>query len=466
MDNKVTVQETTDRARPLPQPGYLWLSLLAMYLGWLALIPPFQVPDEPAHYFKATTLLLPDYVNGQYGHLSSASAEKLVKLSQFDKIVGNPSGKYDSALFFSIPLYPTAEPFFYASALPYTPLPYVGSGLAYQAAQAAGATLQNAFYSMRLGGLLFVAVILWFAYRNSPAVVLVLSPLMAVPMVVNQVIGISADGYSLAVTVLFLAVVHGTVQGRSLSLMVLPWVVFAFMSVKPVYFPLLLLLPYALFKQGKGLKWAYRLAVVVSLLAGLGLQHFYLTHKTANPASTMEAVFQPDKQFQYILNHPLDYAGTLGRTWAINKEHYKASLFGNVGWLDTPASPRLMMAFQWFMLLHLVFTAGYYLRDRRAVLNATAGAVLVVLPSVLLVFTSMYVFWTPLWGDVIEGVQGRYFLPILMALAALPVIFANREGVVIASERMQLGYYLAMIFVMALALIYAVTQVYPRFYGA
>lgn len=444
---------------------YLWLGLLALYLGWLALIPPFQVPDEPAHYFKATTLPLPDSVNGQYGHLSTTGAVQLFRSSQLDQIAGNPSVKYDRSLFFSAPLYPTDESWLYSSAVPNTPLPYIGSGLAYTLTDITGATLQQGFYAMRLGGLLFVAAILWFAYRNSPAVVLVLSPLLALPMVVNQVIGISADGYSMVVTVLFLATLHGVMQGQSQSVKALPWVVFAFLSVKLVYYPLLLLLPYVLLKHGHAQRWTLRLMLLVSVICGLGLQYYYLTHKTDNPDSTIESLVQPKQQLIGILHAPYDYVATLSRTWELNKELYKASLFGNVGWLDTLASPRLVSAFVAFMVLYLGLTAWYYLSSGRAVLRTSLAVIMVVLPSVLLVFTSMYLVWTPLGAGVIEGVQGRYFLPILFALATLPVLFGARHGVVIASNRMQLAYHLAMLGMMALALIFAIKQVYPRFYG-
>ena len=39
---------------------------------------------------------------------------------------------------------------------------------------------------------------------------------------------------------------------------------------------------------------------------------------------------------------------------------------------------------------------------------------------ILLIFTSLYVQWTPLKNDVIIGIQGRYFIPILIFV---PLIF-------------------------------------------
>ena len=46
-----------------------------------------------------------------------------------------------------------------------------------------------------------------------------------------------------------------------------------------------------------------------------------------------------------------------------------------------------------------------------------AFVIAISLIIILLVFTSLFVQWTPIASDVIEGVQGRYFLPIL------PLIF-------------------------------------------
>jgi uncharacterized membrane protein len=36
-----------------------------------------------------------------------------------------------------------------------------------------------------------------------------------------------------------------------------------------------------------------------------------------------------------------------------------------------------------------------------------------------LIMTAAYLFWNPVGSDMIHGVQGRYFLPLLALLAAL-----------------------------------------------
>ena len=38
---------------------------------------------------------------------------------------------------------------------------------------------------------------------------------------------------------------------------------------------------------------------------------------------------------------------------------------------------------------------------------------------IALIFTSLYVQWTPVQNEVINGIQGRYFLPIILMVALL-----------------------------------------------
>lgn len=42
-----------------------------------------------------------------------------------------------------------------------------------------------------------------------------------------------------------------------------------------------------------------------------------------------------------------------------------------------------------------------------------------LLGTVLLMFTSLYMQWTAVYSDTIDGIQGRYFIPLLLVVAML-----------------------------------------------
>ena len=51
--------------------------------------------------------------------------------------------------------------------------------------------------------------------------------------------------------------------------------------------------------------------------------------------------------------------------------------------------------------------------------------VAVFLIIVVLIFTSLYMQWTPYGDEVVDGIQGRYFLPILMLV---PLIICRTDS--------------------------------------
>ena len=44
---------------------------------------------------------------------------------------------------------------------------------------------------------------------------------------------------------------------------------------------------------------------------------------------------------------------------------------------------------------------------------------IIFISTIILMFTSLYVQWTPLGASFIDGVQGRYFIPLLIPIAIL-----------------------------------------------
>jgi hypothetical protein len=65
----------------------------------------------------------------------------------------------------------------------------------------------------------------------------------------------------------------------------------------------------------------------------------------------------------------------------------------------------------------------------------TLMVVIGVISSAGLIFAALYLGWTPVGAPVVEGVQGRYFLPLLAALVLVcPRVLGNapmlrRQGI-------------------------------------
>jgi uncharacterized membrane protein len=83
---------------------------------------------------------------------------------------------------------------------------------------------------------------------------------------------------------------------------------------------------------------------------------------------------------------------------------------GRFGW-NRLKLPRVVIVLELLLLLTVALTSPLQLPGR-----ARALAVGVVAASIVAIVIGQYVIWTIVCAEVIEGVQGRYFLPLAVLL--------------------------------------------------
>ena len=78
--------------------------------------------------------------------------------------------------------------------------------------------------------------------------------------------------------------------------------------------------------------------------------------------------------------------------------------------------------------VYLIITVCLFTQNDDSVMKLPSAVkhylMLILLVIVGLIFTSLYLQWTPYKGTTVEGVQGRYFIPILL----LAPFIATRSG--------------------------------------
>jgi len=141
-------------------------------------------------------------------------------------------------------------------------------------------------------------------------------------------------------------------------------------------------------------------------------------------------------QAGWILSQPLEIPGLLARTLAVQGEFWLTSFLGSFGALDTDLPRPLILLLWGLLLLALAVDAlegpgllGWPVRV--AVLAAGVAAFVGTL-------LALYVIWTShipgggIGASLIQGVQGRYFIPVaplvLVALAWTPAALARRAA--------------------------------------
>ena len=270
----------------------------------------------------------------------------------------------------------------------------------------------------RLGNLIIYVLVMALAIRKTPVGkgILAFIGLMPAPMMLAGVY--SYDPTVTAFTALSCAYMLEAMlnQERRLSIRDFAIIMGAFFwgcRIKAVYAPLILmgfLIPADRFETKKKRNWmrAGFAAMFLLMMASFVLPVLISPSETGDlrGGATSEA-----GQMTYVLGQPLAYAAVLFKNIFASFPSYVLGegVFGTLGHLGTISFPWLLYAASAAVILtDTRSSCGKTLtKCQRVWIFLLAGA------CAVLVWTSMYIAFTPPGNTYIEGVQGRYYLPFL-----------------------------------------------------
>jgi uncharacterized membrane protein len=138
------------------------------------------------------------------------------------------------------------------------------------------------------------------------------------------------------------------------------------------------------------------------------------------------------RQLSFLADRPDRALVLINTTLTTHWQVYFEGMIGLLGWLDTP----LEDWFYNFSATFIVMLALLSISDEAQPPGwFTLMVVIGVISSAGLIFAALYLGWTPVGAPVVEGVQGRYFLPLLAALVLVcPRVLGNapmlrRQGI-------------------------------------
>ena len=407
---------------------------LACGLAFLFATPPFQVPDEPAHIYRAYAV--------SEGNLSARpGAEGLgAELPASLQALGtdlkgdlplHPERKIRTEKILRallVPLEPHVRRFTdYRTSAPFTPVPYLPQAAGIAMARWLGAPALGLLYAARLANLLAATALIWLGLRRLPSYSWLLTMLALTPMALFLRASASADALATAAAFLLACTVARLAwgeegQGRWSDVAVVIAGSAALCLSKPVYLPLaflVLLIPAA--------RLPGRRQLAVYLLQGaITGAAFALAMATAGAVDVSirpDAPVDADRQIADALAEPLRMARIAAEDYLHRGDRYLAQIVGQLGWLDVNLPKPLVGAYVFVLgLLALVDTRSTVL----VTLPQRVLLVLMALATLALVSASQYASWTPYGADYVEGIQGRYFLPL--APAAVWVFHSRRFG--------------------------------------
>ncbi|HEX7150634.1 MAG TPA: DUF2142 domain-containing protein [Thermoanaerobaculia bacterium] len=374
-------------------PQRVFLILGAVFgLLFTFLTPAFRVPDEVTHFWRPVSMAYGTLVPTMTAKGGEAPVPMGYRTLVWIAIRGDgPNGKVnrdDMRIIPRVNLEPeqTATVSFVAS---YTPVPYAPQLAAALLGRAFALRPPHVFYLGRLFNLAAFLAIVAFAIRTTPAVPWGFCTIGLFPMSLYLAASWSPDTMTVACALAVTAVALRGARAAKPLTGNRSEPVFAFLLglCKPGYSHLAFL---ALPKK----RWVGMIAAVV----GTALSLWWLSR---SPIGT-------GAQWPCIQADPLRALGVLTSDLTGNAFLYFEEAVGRLGMLDVFLPPFVIWA-ELALLVLIALTAS----DRVA-WGERVMALLIFISAALFIMLSMYMAWTKPCATNVEGIQGRYFLPILV----------------------------------------------------
>jgi len=456
------------RFRLRPEYAFAIISI-PFGLAFLYITPPFQTPDEPAHFYRAYEVSelnlarMPDEVPVSVRTI--AMAGERMKFKSWEKI-----SRAEIQDLKKIKLEP--ENRMYVESVNYT-LPYLPQALGIALARAFSDSPLTYLYWARLFNLFTAIILIFLAIRTTPLHKWVFFLLGVMPMTVSQMASVSYDAPTIGLSFLLFAKIldfgfgaHEKIPGKGILILFLLTVLLAF--TKPPYF--LIAVAFLLIPATRiGTLKKYAVIFTGLLLAGILISQFpgalssivqSVFVKKANavtlaavplhlPSTELSTAQPPEEklnspgtvdvkspdtgarssqapdtlvppplpptpydasaQSKFILDNPFRYAGILINSVIKYSGLYMTSFVGLFGWNDTGLPDPLVY---FYLIVILLVAATDINKEVKIGWRQKTVLISIFLVCLVIIETGLYLYSNLVGTDFIVGVQGRYFIPL------------------------------------------------------
>ena len=399
--------------------------LVALVLGvlFIVILPPGQSPDEVTHFKRvygiSDGILLPEEIEGMDGRVGSEIPTGTDFLSRdpghgtYLEIVNEIDDGVEEK---SIQTY--------TSAALYSFVCYIPQIIGILIGRLFGFSVLGMSYLMEIFNFAVWVFLIYYSIKLIPKFKSVVLFISLLPITIQEATSLSPDALTIGLCTFFISYTLYLAYGERKKLERRDYaVVFASSAIlgfcKIVYLPLvllLLLIPKEKFKTNKN-RWLFLglLFVFIAIInmAWLVISSRYLVEYRSGVNSK--------EQLIGIIQNPFRYLMVIFRSINTHAQLWLNNMLGmNLGAFKfNLPSVLFYVTFSIMIVLFIqrVECFAYKKIDRWII-------AFVFLTIVILIMTSLYMQWTPYGEDLIDGVQGRYYLPILMLI---PLIFCTKK---------------------------------------
>lgn len=394
------------------KPHVLYVAVAIVWgVVQLSVLPPYMVPDEPAHYNRAWGIAQGE-IFCRPGSIVNVPKEVLTFFNAMEVHIGYPgSYRFADAAAFRQKKFAGELVNLYTPACAYNPISYIPAALAIDIVKLFEPSPFYTFYAARIATMFIAIGLTAWAIKRTPFGKWVFAVVALLPMTVQQFASVNADALTISSLFLFTAIVFSYLQKLKLTTKDLIWLTVAallLVPLKPVYLPLLglvLLLRPKMYGSVKRYVTFLAVFTALNVLLAFGL---YKLFSVAVPLAPSTAI-HPSVQISAILQNPAEVVRFLHNDLLNNATVYIFGMLGVPGWLHF-AYPN---GFYFFILAGLAFVLISFEREVKLLPAQRALLIGLSYVSVMAFSIFMFVYWTVPEATTLDGIQGRYYLPLL-----------------------------------------------------
>jgi uncharacterized membrane protein len=390
-----------------------WFLGLSLFFGviFVFLSPINYPPDEMAHFTSAYIYSEGKFDSIKEGEIPSEYINIFKDLIYIHKLVSK--GKLLEHLSSPFQWDSTGKPDSPAYVTSYFPLNYFPQALGIFIFKQLGFSPIYRFFAGRLLNLVLWILLVYFSIKYLPIGKWVLLLISLSPMCLFLAASFSADPLLYGQASLYISLLL-YIRANPKPVTALKWLFFGSAILLSIikggflfpYLALSIMLPYQFFTSRKS-KYIYIISLVF-ICSVLLISWINWSNQNGYHGGPLWKV-DPIGQMQWIINNPIQYVNVIIATIRIFGIEFLKMIVGVLGWLDT-----YLPTYIYFLFYILLIMA--YVSESNPMLLSGKEKILIFLVAAtetIAIMTSIYLTWTSVGTDVILGIQGRYFLPIL-----------------------------------------------------
>ncbi len=377
-----------------------------MYIFFLL---PYKVPDESSHVYRAyniskLNIIVDTNIQREKIPIDMQDVEKINSYSDMYGMLHKHTNFYSD----EVEVFNTFQT--------YAPIVYAIPSIAFLIGRMVNLNIIVTIIFARLLNFVLFLILGYFSIKKIPFGKIILFLYLFIPMVMQQATSVSADCFINSFAIMFLAytlhIKFDNIDFNKKRKIILAILAFCISFTKHIYFPIVFVSVILLFdkrfrKNDKIYICSIMIAVTLIAVLWFLFTNIYVDVREyilQNNVNSME-------QLKYILKNPIEFLVTVFRTVFYRGPRYLYEFLGNkLGVLDIKLNNYILS----FYLLLLVISP-FIERNKYSFSKLEKLWVIVIFIGIyFLVLLGLYMGWTSVGNDIIDGVQGRYFIPIMI----------------------------------------------------